>query len=204
MSAQVQFAYPITYISVHSHLDTHTHALTQLHLCLSDAVTSVEICMYRSCLSSVLQIKWSTIVYDCTHSRHTRVCKCRWDVERGACPGFLRQTARGIETESLGVFCRRAGQIISLVGLSPPLADRNATSAMMWYALWSVVLSVGAIFIITMIHLRTSHLQVLSCQACRMLFIPGFSPCLMMFDSVWSVIITIILLSNNSCSPFFF
>lgn len=25
MSAQVQFAYPITYISVHSHLDTHTH-----------------------------------------------------------------------------------------------------------------------------------------------------------------------------------
>lgn len=136
-------------------------------------------------------------------TQDTRVCKSRWDVERGACPEFLKQTARERETESLGVFCRRAGQIISLVNLSPPVANRNTTSAMMWYALWSVVLSVGAIFIITMVHLRTSHLQVLLCQACRMFFIPGFSPCLMMFDSVWSVIITIILLSNNSCSLFF-
>lgn len=70
---------------------------------------------------------------------------------------------------------------------------------MMWsawlFSVWSVVVSVGAIFIIAIIHLRTSHLQVLSAiqpvlllfQVCiycqRVILILGFSSCLGMFDS---------------------
>lgn len=61
----------------------------------------------------------------------------------------------------------------------------TSTLAVMCAVLWSVVLSVGAILIVTLMHLRASRRQVLSCQARGMLLTPGFSPCLTVFDSAW-------------------
>lgn len=183
MNVQVQFArslYIFPAHSVHSHLLTRSHT----HLAPSVSFKCCDLCgdlhaqiMFVLCFANQM-------IHNCL-SLCTLACKsCGAQKEEHASQGwqFLKQ-------RETGCVCGRAGQTIGLVSLST--CQTESPSAMMWsawlYSVWSVVVPVGAIFIITIIHLCTSHLQVLLFQACiyclRMLFIPGFSPCLGMFDS---------------------
>lgn len=141
---------------------THTHTLSSI--CVFQMLwPGVEICMSRQCFWLSNDPQLFITAHTQTH-KHARLNPGR-GVERGAWV-FKAETETDLTESS-------TGQII-LSSLSLPRLTESP-SAMMWfawlYSMWSVVVSVGAIFIITIIHLRTSHLQVLLWQACRMLFL---------------------------------
>lgn len=117
-------------------------------MCLLLCLTKAEICMSRLCLSSVLPTKSPTIVYYPPH-----VCSC------GAKKGELTGSRSWLSRRTQGWLCS-------------PKSCTNCPGALwspcfvMWSSwlcvAWSVVVSVCAVFIIAMVHLRTSHTQVLS------------------------------------------